>query len=171
MLYLFFFKQKTAYEMRISDWSSDVCSSDLCELAGCALIGGETAEMPDMYAAGEYDLAGFTVGAVEKSELRDGGRIEAGDVLVGIASSGPHSNGYSLVRRIFDRAGRPGDLDLGGVTLADALMAPTALYVPPVLELLRGGHGDSIHAMAPISGGGQPENIIRVVHDGLGGPQ
>src|SRR3546814_15102399 len=85
--------------------------------------------MPDMYAAGEYDLAGFTVGAVEKSELRDGGRAEAGDVLVGIASSGPHSNGYSLVRRIFDRAGRPGDLDLGGVTPADALMAPPALYV------------------------------------------
>src|SRR3546814_13103713 len=99
--------------------------------------------MPDMYAAGEYDLAGFTVGAVEKSELRDGGRVEAGDVLVGIASSGPHSNGYSLVRRIFDRAGRPGDLDLGGVTLADALMAPPALYVKPVLELLRGEHGAS----------------------------
>src|SRR3546814_13006271 len=109
--------------------------------------------MPYIYAAGEDDLAGLTVGAVEKSELRDGGRVEAGDVLVGIASSGPHSNGYSLVRRIFDRAGRPGDLDLGGVTLADALMAPTALYVKPVLELLRGEHGASIHAMAHITGG------------------
>src|SRR3546814_2599737 len=96
-----------------------------------------------MSPAAEYDLAVFTFGAVEKSELRDGGRVEAGDVLVGIASSGPHSNGYSLVRRIFDRAGRPGDLDLGGVTLADALMAPTALYVKPVLELLRGEHGAS----------------------------
>src|SRR3546814_11113806 len=124
--------------------------------------------MPDMYAAGEYDLAGFTVGAVEKSELRDGGRVEAGDVLVGIASSGPHSNGYSLVRRIFDRAGRPGDLDLGGVTLADALMAPTALYVTPVLELLRGEHGASIHAMAHLTGGGLTATIIRVVPHGLG---
>ena len=139
-----------------------------CELAGCALIGGETAEMPDMYAVGEYDLAGFTVGAVEKSELRDGARVEAGDMLVGIASSGPHSNGYSLVRRIFDRAGRPGDLDLGGVTLEDALMAPTALYVKPVLELLRGGNGASIHAMAHVTGGGLTENIIRVVPEGLG---
>jgi phosphoribosylformylglycinamidine cyclo-ligase len=139
-----------------------------CELAGCALIGGETAEMPDMYAPGEYDLAGFTVGAVEKSELRDGGRVEAGDVLIGIASSGPHSNGYSLVRRIFDRAGRPGDLDLGGVRLEDALMAPTALYVKPVLELLRGDNGASVHAMAHITGGGLTENIIRVIPDGLG---
>ena len=139
-----------------------------CELAGCALIGGETAEMPDMYAPGEYDLAGFTVGAVEKSDLRDGARVEAGDVLIGIASSGPHSNGYSLVRRIFDRAGRPGDLDLGGVSLEDALMAPTALYVKPMLELLRGDHGASIQAMAHITGGGLTENIIRVVPDGLG---
>ncbi len=139
-----------------------------CEMAGCALIGGETAEMPDMYAPGEYDLAGFTVGAVEKSELRDGGRVEAGDVLLGIASSGPHSNGYSLVRRIFDRAGRPGDLDLGGIRLEDALMAPTALYVKPILELLRGDNGASIHAMAHITGGGLTENIIRVVPDGLG---
>src|SRR5512146_1266530 len=100
-----------------------------CELAGCALIGGETAEMPDMYPPGEYDLAGFTVGAVEKSELLDGHKVQAGDVLLGIASSGPHSNGYSLTPRTFDRAGRPGDADAGGVKLIDALMAPTALYV------------------------------------------
>ena len=139
-----------------------------CEQAGCALIGGETAEMPDMYGPGEYDLAGFTVGAVEKSELRDGGRVAAGDVLLGIASSGPHSNGYSLVRRIFDRAGRPGGTDVGGVRLEDALMAPTALYVKPVLELLRGPEGGSIHAMAHVTGGGLTENIIRVVPDGLG---
>src|SRR3546814_2234289 len=124
--------------------------------------------MPDMFSAGEYDLAGVTVGAVEKSELRDGGRVEAGDVLVGIASSGPHSNGYSLVRRIFDRAGRPGDLDLGGVTLADALMAPTALYVKPVLELLRVEHGASIHAMRSEEHTSELQEIMRVVHDGLG---
>ena len=139
-----------------------------CELAGCALIGGETAEMPDMYPPGEYDLAGFTVGAVEKSQILDGAKVRAGDVLVGIASSGPHSNGYSLVRRIYDRAGRPGDTDVGGVKLVDALMAPTALYVNPVLELLRGAHADAIHAMAHITGGGLTENIIRVVPDGLG---
>jgi phosphoribosylformylglycinamidine cyclo-ligase len=135
-----------------------------CEMAGCALIGGETAEMPDMYPPGEYDLAGFTVGAVEKSQLVDGSKVRAGDVLVGIASSGPHSNGYSLIRRIFDRAGRPGDLDLGGITLVDALMAPTALYVKPILELL--GRQD-LHAMAHITGGGLTENIIRVIPEGL----
>lgn len=139
-----------------------------CELAGCALIGGETAEMPDMYAPGEYDLAGFCVAGVEKSELRDGGRVREGDVLLGIASSGPHSNGYSLIRRIFDRAGRPGDLEVGGVPLADALMAPTALYVKPVLALLGGAQGPAIHAMAHVTGGGLTENIVRVVPDGLG---
>ena len=136
-----------------------------CELAGCALIGGETAEMPDMYGPGEYDLAGFTVGAVEKSQLLDGAKVREGDVLLGIASSGPHSNGYSLVRRIYDRAGRPADLDVGGVKLVDALMAPTTLYVKPVLELL-GKH--DLHAMAHITGGGLTENIIRVIPDGLG---
>ncbi|UBB26066.1 phosphoribosylformylglycinamidine cyclo-ligase [Pseudoxanthomonas japonensis] len=136
-----------------------------CELSGCALIGGETAEMPDMYPPGEYDLAGFTVGAVEKSKLLDGARVRAGDLLIGIASSGPHSNGYSLIRRIFDRAGRPGDLDLGGVKLVDALMAPTRLYVKPVLELLK---THDMHAMAHITGGGLTENIIRVIPDGLG---
>ncbi len=135
-----------------------------CEMAGCALIGGETAEMPDMYPPGEYDLAGFTVGAVEKSQLLDGSKVRAGDVLIGIASSGPHSNGYSLIRRIYDRAGRPGDVDVGGVTLIDALMAPTALYVKPILELLK---LHDLHAMAHITGGGLTENIIRVIPDGL----
>ncbi len=136
-----------------------------CELAGCALIGGETAEMPDMYPPGEYDLAGFTVGAVEKSMLLDGANVRAGDVLLGVASSGPHSNGYSLVRRIYDRAGRPADLDVGGVKLADALMAPTTIYVKPILALLA---AHDIHAMAHITGGGLTENIIRVIPDGLG---
>src|SRR6476660_2278549 len=108
-----------------------------CELAGCALIGGETAEMPDMYPPGEYDLAGFCVGTVEKSALIDGSAIKAGDAIVGVTSSGPHSNGYSLVRRIVKRAGSPFDLDLGGVRLADALLAPTTIYVKPILTLMR----------------------------------
>ena len=138
-----------------------------CELAGCALIGGETAEMPDMYAPGEYDLAGFCVGAVEKSALVDGSRAKAGDVLIGIGSSGPHSNGYSLSRRIYERAGSPADLDLGGTRLADALMAPTTIYVKPLLDLL-GTHGEAIHALAHITGGGLTENIVRVIPDGLG---
>jgi phosphoribosylformylglycinamidine cyclo-ligase len=136
-----------------------------CELAGCALIGGETAEMPDMYPPGEYDLAGFTVGVVEKDALLSGDGIVAGDVILGVASSGPHSNGYSLIRKIVDRAGSPFDLDLGGVTLADALMAPTTIYVKPMLELLK---SVPVHGMAHITGGGLKENIIRVVPDGLG---
>lgn len=136
-----------------------------CELAGCALIGGETAEMPDMYPPGEYDLAGFTVGAVEKAELMDGSAIVSGDVVLGVASSGPHSNGYSLIRKIVERAGSPLDLDLGGTKLADALMAPTTIYVKPMLELLK---AVPVHGMAHITGGGLKENIIRVVPDGLG---
>jgi phosphoribosylformylglycinamidine cyclo-ligase len=150
-----------------------------CELAGCALIGGETAEMPDMYPPGEYDLAGFTVGAVEKSRMLGGEAIVAGDVVLGVASSGPHSNGYSLVRRIIERAGNPLDLDLGGVKLADALMAPTTIYVKPMLELLHASpsqnpahpcahSSSSVHGLAHITGGGLKENIIRVVPDGLG---
>ncbi|RDS82426.1 phosphoribosylformylglycinamidine cyclo-ligase [Dyella psychrodurans] len=137
-----------------------------CELAGCALIGGETAEMPDMYPPGEYDLAGFTVGAVEKEALLSGDNVVAGDVILGVASSGPHSNGYSLIRKIVERAGSPLDLDIGGVKLADALMAPTTIYVKPMLELLKSSV--PVHGMAHITGGGLKENIIRVVPDGLG---
>jgi phosphoribosylformylglycinamidine cyclo-ligase len=141
-----------------------------CEIAGCALIGGETAEMPDMYPPGEYDLAGFTVGAVEKSKLIDGSRVRAGDQLIGIASSGPHSNGYSLIRRILARVGATAgngglDLAVGGVKLADALMEPTRIYVKPVLELL-GRH--EISAMAHVTGGALVEKIIRVVPKPLG---
>ncbi|MBS0569341.1 MAG: phosphoribosylformylglycinamidine cyclo-ligase [Proteobacteria bacterium] len=136
-----------------------------CEMAGCALIGGETAEMPDMYAPGEYDLAGFNVGAVEKSALIDGAKTRAGDAILGIASSGPHSNGYSLIRKILARAGNPFDLDLDGVKLADALMAPTTIYVKPILKMLA---EQAIHGMAHITGGGLTENIIRVVPDALG---
>lgn len=139
-----------------------------CTEAGCALIGGETAEMPDMYAPGEYDLAGFTVAGVEKSELKDGSAVALGDVLIGIASSGPHSNGYSLVRRIYERAGSPAELVLeNGVKLVDALMAPTRLYVKPILSLLK-THGAAVHGMAHVTGGGLTENIIRVVPEGLG---
>ncbi|MDR2012236.1 MAG: phosphoribosylformylglycinamidine cyclo-ligase [Rhodanobacter sp.] len=136
-----------------------------CELAGCALVGGETAEMPDMYPAGEYDLAGFAVGVVEKSALVDGSQIGAGDALIGIASSGPHSNGYSLIRKILARAGNPFDLDVGGVKLADALMTPTTIYVKPILQLIK---RQPLHGMAHITGGGLKENIIRVVPHGLG---
>jgi phosphoribosylformylglycinamidine cyclo-ligase len=121
--------------------------------------------MPDMYPPGEYDLAGFCVGAVEKSKLLDGRDVRAGDVVLSLPSSGPHSNGYSLIRRIFDRAGRPFDVDVGGVKLVDALMAPTTLYVKPILALLA---AQPVHALAHITGGGITENIIRVVPDGLG---
>ena len=136
-----------------------------CELAGCALIGGETAEMPSMYPPGEYDLAGFCVGAVEKLALIDGSRINAGDAIIGIAASGAHANGYSLIRRIVERAGNPFDLDLGGISLADALMMPTTIYVKPILKLLQ---QLPINGMAHITGGGLRENIIRVVPAHLG---
>lgn len=146
-----------------------------CEAAGCALVGGETAEMPDMYPPGEYDLAGFAVGAVEKAELIDGAAVRAGDVILGIPSSGAHSNGYSLIRRIVARAGITVDnggfaLDVGGARLDDALLAPTTIYVKPVLALLAAARsgGPPIHGMAHITGGGLKENIVRVVPDALG---
>jgi phosphoribosylformylglycinamidine cyclo-ligase len=136
-----------------------------CELAGCALIGGETAEMPDMYPPGEYDLAGFCVGAVERERLNDGSGIRAGDVIVGIDSSGPHSNGYSLIRRLLDLSGADLAMPVGGVPLADALMAPTTIYVKPVLDLIA---AVPVAGMAHVTGGGLTENVIRVVPDGLG---
>lgn len=136
-----------------------------CRQAGCALVGGETAEMPGMFQHGEYDIVGFCVGIAEKSALLDGSRVQSGDVLVGVASSGPHSNGYSLIRRIVERAGADFDAPLGDTTLGEALLAPTRIYVKPALSLLR---RHDVHAMAHITGGGLLENVIRVVPDGLG---
>jgi phosphoribosylformylglycinamidine cyclo-ligase len=136
-----------------------------CELAGCALVGGETAEMPDMYPPGEYDLAGFCVGAMERDALLDESRVEAGDVILGVPSTGPHSNGYSLVRRILDHSGADLATPVGGVPLADALMAPTAIYVRPMLDLLVTAR---VSGMAHITGGGLVENIVRVVPQSLG---
>lgn len=135
-----------------------------CELAGCALIGGETAEMPGMYPDGEYDLAGFAVGAVEKSKIIDGSTIVPGDVVLGLASSGIHSNGYSLVRKIIERANPDLDADFDGRSLADALMAPTHIYVKPLLSLME---KVAVKGMAHITGGGLVENIPRVLRDGL----
>ncbi|MBL8493355.1 MAG: phosphoribosylformylglycinamidine cyclo-ligase [Rhodocyclaceae bacterium] len=136
-----------------------------CELAGCALIGGETAEMPSMYPDGEYDLAGFAVGVVEKSRIIDGKSIAPGDMVLGLASHGAHSNGYSLVRKIIERA-KP-DMNApfaGGRSLADAVMAPTRIYVKPLLGLLREWPG-LVKGMAHITGGGLTENVPRVLPD------
>ncbi len=135
-----------------------------CEQAGCALIGGETAEMPGMYPDGEYDLAGFAVGAAEKSALIDGSKIKAGDVVLGLASSGIHSNGFSLVRRIIDTASPDLNADFDGRTLADALMAPTRIYVKPLLKLLA---SMEVKGMAHITGGGLVENVPRVLPDNV----
>jgi phosphoribosylformylglycinamidine cyclo-ligase len=132
-----------------------------CIEAGAALIGGETAEMPDMYADGDYDLAGFCVGAVERQELIDGSAISAGDVMIGIASSGTHSNGYSLIRKVLDVAGN-GDID--GTPAAELLLQPTKIYVKPVLQLMK---SVTVKGLAHITGGGLTENIPRILHDQL----
>ncbi|MFA5662889.1 phosphoribosylformylglycinamidine cyclo-ligase [Castellaniella sp.] len=137
-----------------------------CELAGCALIGGETAEMPGMYPDGEYDLAGFAVGVVEKSDLIDGRSIGPGDVVLGLASSGAHSNGYSLIRKILHHAGAHPGQDLAGRPLADVIMAPTRIYVRAVLAALA-AHGRAIKGLAHITGGGLLENIPRILQPGL----
>lgn len=137
-----------------------------CELSGCALIGGETAEMPGMYPDGEYDLAGFAVGAVEKSKILSGANVQAGDVVLGLASSGVHSNGFSLVRKCIERAGAQLPATLDGRPFREAVMEPTRLYVKPVLAALA-QHEGAIKALAHITGGGLLENIPRVLPDGL----
>jgi phosphoribosylformylglycinamidine cyclo-ligase len=139
-----------------------------CRQAGCALVGGETAEMPGMYAPEDYDIAGFTVGAVEKDNLIDGSKVAVGDVLVGLPSTGVHSNGFSLVRKVV----KDGGLDLnakypetGEKTLGETLLTPTAIYVRPVLDLMK---SVDIHGVAHITGGGFDENIPRILAPGMG---
>lgn len=136
-----------------------------CEMAGCALVGGETAEMPGMYETGDYDLAGFSVGVVEASEIIDGSKTAVGDAIVALASSGPHSNGYSLIRRIIKEAGADPLTETlpSGRLLADAVLEPTRIYVKPLLKLLK---EVDVHAMAHITGGGFWENIPRVLPEG-----
>jgi len=136
-----------------------------CELSGCALIGGETAEMPGMYPAGEYDLAGFAVGAVEKAKILAGQDVQPGDVVLGLASSGVHSNGFSLVRKCIERAGAQLPATLDGKPFRQAVMEPTRLYVKPVLAALAKHPG--IKALAHITGGGLLENIPRVLPEGM----
>lgn len=136
---------------------------DGCLQAGCALVGGETAEMPGMYEGEDYDLAGFCVGVVEHSKIIDGSKVQAGDVLIGLASSGAHSNGYSLVRKILDVRQIDLSTDVGGQPLADVVMKPTRIYVKPILELAK---KVDLHAMAHITGGGLPGNLPRVLPNG-----
>ena len=138
-----------------------------CRLSGCALLGGETAEMPGFYQLGEYDLAGFCVGVVEKSKLLDGSQVQIGDVAIGLASSGVHSNGFSLVRKIIETGGyvwSDTPEEFNGNNLGDELITPTKIYVKPILELLKSGI--EVHSMAHITGGGLPENLPRCLIKG-----
>lgn len=139
-----------------------------CRQAGCALVGGETAEMPGMYSDGDYDLAGFSVGAVEREHALTGSAVQAGDVVIGLASSGVHSNGYSLVRKLVEKSGLGYDSACpwdASKTLGDALLTPTRIYVKSTLAAVRAG---TVRALAHITGGGLIENIPRVLPDGLG---
>ena len=146
------------------DVAADVVAgiAEGCVQAGAALIGGETAEMPDMYGDGEYDLAGFCVGAVEREKMLDGSAIRSGDALIGIASSGPHSNGYSLIRKVLDR--EP-DAEIDGEAASKRLLAPTRIYVKPILALMQ---EVAVNGLAHITGGGITENVPRVLHSSLG---
>jgi phosphoribosylformylglycinamidine cyclo-ligase len=139
-----------------------------CRRAGCALVGGETAEMPGMYAKGDYDLAGFAVGAIERGQGLDGSRVREGDVILGLASNGLHSNGFSLVRKVVAELGLPFDGPApfeAGSSLGSALLAPTRIYIGPCLAAVRAG---TVNALAHITGGGLPENLPRVLPEGLG---
>jgi phosphoribosylformylglycinamidine cyclo-ligase len=136
-----------------------------CTKAGCALVGGETAEMPGMYAEGDYDLAGFCVGVVERDRIIDGSRTRAGDAIVGLASTGPHSNGFSLIRRLIEVTGADSETRVGGARLFDLLMAPTRIYVKSLLRLAA---ATDVHGFAHITGGGLTDNIPRVLPAGLG---
>ena len=146
-----------------TDLAADVIAgiAEGCAQAGAALIGGETAEMPDMYSDGDYDLAGFTVGVVERAAMIDGSAIRAGNALLGIASSGPHSNGYSLIRKVLQRAD---ETTIEGESAASRLLAPTRIYVKPILALLE---EVTVNGLAHITGGGLTENVPRVLPDGL----
>ncbi|HET7649225.1 MAG TPA: phosphoribosylformylglycinamidine cyclo-ligase [Gammaproteobacteria bacterium] len=136
-----------------------------CELAGCALVGGETAELPGMYHGEDYDLAGFAVGIVEKHKIIDGSRVAAGDVIIGLASSGPHSNGYSLIRKVLAVSGATFEQQLDGRPLIDVLLAPTRIYVKTLLAIMK---EIDVHALAHITGGGVLDNIPRVIPAGHG---
>jgi phosphoribosylformylglycinamidine cyclo-ligase len=168
---LFFLDYFATGKLRLDEAEQVIAGiAEGCLQAGCALIGGETAEMPGMYGDGDYDLAGFTVGAVERSEVLDGSRIRPGHRVLGMASSGPHSNGYSLIRKVVEvsRADLAQPIEgIGGETvpLGQALLAPTRIYVKPVLDMLAGG---AIDGLAHITGGGLTENIVRILPDGLG---
>jgi len=137
---------------------------DGCVQAGCALVGGETAEMPGMYHGEDYDLAGFCVGIVEKDAIIDGSRTAAGDIVLGLPSSGPHSNGFSMIRKILQVSGADLETDLDGVSLADRLMSPTRIYVKALLKLVG---ALPVHGLSHITGGGLVDNIPRVIPDGL----
>lgn len=147
------------------DAASDVIKgiADGCEMSGAALSGGETAEMPGMYEGDDYDLAGFCVGVVEKSGIIDGSKVGAGDVLIGIASSGPHSNGYSLIRKVIEVSNADLSEDFHGRPLGEVLLEPTRIYVKPLLKLFE---SVDVHALAHITGGGLPENLPRVMAEG-----
>lgn len=161
---LFFLDYYATGKLNI-DIAADVVNGigDGCEQSGCALVGGETAEMPGMYEGEDYDLAGFCVGVAEEDEILDGSKVKAGDTLIALPSSGPHSNGYSLVRKIIEVSGADLEQDLDGKPLKDALLEPTRIYVKPLLELLK---KSQVNAMSHITGGGFWENIPRVLPEG-----
>ncbi len=162
---LFFLDYFACAELDV-DAASDVIKGIAagCKLAGCALIGGETAEMPGMYAGGDYDLAGFCVGAVERDEMIDGSTVSAGDVLIGIASSGPHSNGYSLVRKVLEASNDDLSTEFHGKTLGETLLEPTRIYVRSIQQLFQ---TCDVKTLSHITGGGLIENLPRVIPDNI----